>query len=249
MTAVPLLIHEVERIAKDRHWSIRDLAGRLGISPKTLYSLRAGTTALSLDVLARIVRDFEGHESVRRLALVFLAREYHAQGRSGHGRKNPRGGPGALPDVIHYRDRWRISAWAAHVSRSSDIRRGLYLWTANTALLAAAVRHVRAQVQASTPVAIATLAGNDKLSSSQAEIALRAQLLIVERVDFASESVAALLARRGDALGATVVTSAVDREQIRDPHLVRLFRSSMQAIALDRAPHSVPSATPPTPAP
>jgi hypothetical protein len=171
---------------------------------------------------------------VRRLALLFLAREYHAQGRSGHGRKKRRGGPGALPAVIPYRDRWRICAWAAQVSRSTEIRRGLYLWTTNTALLAAAVRYVGEQVQTQglTPV---VLAGNAKLTASHADAAAQAHVLIVERVDHVSEPVAALLARRSEALGATVVTSTVDREQISDPHLVRLFRASMQAIALERA--------------
>jgi len=249
MTAVPLLIHEVQRIAKDRHWSVRDLAERLGISPKTFYSLRAGDTALSLDVLARIVRDFDGYESVRRLALLFLAREYHAQGRSGHGRKNRGGGPAALPAVIPYRDRWRISTWATQVSRSTETRSGLFLWTANTSLLAAAVRYVGEQVQTQglTPV---VLAGNAKLTASHADAALHAHVLIVERVDHVSEAVAALLAQRGEALGATVVTSSVDRGQIADPHLVRLFRASMQAIALERAEKAAsPAHAPSRPAP
>jgi transcriptional regulator with XRE-family HTH domain len=239
MTPVPLLIHELERIAKDRHWSVRDLAGRLGISAKTLYSLRSGDTSLSLDVLARIIRDFDGYESVRRLALFFLAREYHAQGRTGHGRKSSSGGPGGLPSVIPYRDRWRISAWAAQVARSTDIRRGLYLWTANTSLLSAAIRYVEEQVEAHG-VAPVMLAANARLTASHTDAAAHAHVLLVERVDHVSDAVAALLTRRGDALAATVVTSSVDREHIRDPHLVRLFRASMQAIALERTPKAAP---------
>jgi transcriptional regulator with XRE-family HTH domain len=236
MTAISLLIPEIERIAKDRRWSIADLATRLGISPKSFYKLRAGDTSLSLDVLARIVREFEAYESVRRLTLAFLAREYHAQGRSGHGRKYVGNGPSALPAAIPYRDRWRITAWAAHVPRTSDIRRGLFLSAGNASLLAAAARHVAAQLQRHgvEPVSIP---GNARLSASHAEAALHAPVLIVERIDHASDSVAAVLLRRGDALRALVATSAVERDRLPDPHLVRLLRASTHAIALDRHAH------------
>jgi hypothetical protein len=237
MPAIPLLITELERLARDRQLTIAALSDRLGVSPKTFYALRAGDNSLSLDFLARVVREFESYQRIRDLALYFLAREYHEQGRTGCGRRMEGHGPRALPNSIPYRDRWRISAWVAHAARSTSLRRGLYLSASTPALLSAATQFVRHALEHRkvTPV---VLASNARLSASHADAALRTQVLVVERVEHASEDVARLLVQRADALQTTVVTSCVEREKITNAHLVRIFRASMQAISLD--PPSLP---------
>ncbi|HKO58903.1 MAG TPA: hypothetical protein VJ276_23755 [Thermoanaerobaculia bacterium] len=232
MPALPLLITELERLARDRQLTIAELCDRLGMSPKTFYAVRAGDNSLSLDFLARVVREFESYQRIRDLALYFLAREYHEKGRPGCGRRTEGHGPRALPETIPYRERWRISAWVAHAARSTSLRRGLYISASTPGLLSAATQFVRRALEQRkvTPV---FLASNTRLSASHTDAALQTQVLVVERVDHANTDVARLLMQRADALRTTVVTSCVDRERISDPHLVRMFRASMQAISLD----------------
>jgi len=254
VSPAPLLIAELERIARDRHWSVADLAARLEVSPKTLYNLRLGHTTLSLDLLSRIIVEFRAYPAIRELAIHFLGDEYPALGRPGHGRKTPGGGPAALPHAVPYRDRWRISAWATRVTRTGGVGKGLFIHGRDTAHLRAATRFLMQTFErSSTPTVL--LAANAHLTSSQAKAALAAPALLIERVDHVGADVARLLGERGDRLLATVVTSCVGREEIGDPHLVRLFRASMQVITLDGpAPAtptpqqaSLPTSSPPQP--
>src|SRR5919205_4513945 len=121
MPAIPLLITELEQVARERDLTISALCERLGALPRTFYALRAGDTSPSLDFLARVVREFESYQRIRDLTLYFLAREYHERARPGKGRKTPGYGPAALPSSIPYRDRWRISAWVPHASQSTAL--------------------------------------------------------------------------------------------------------------------------------
>lgn len=242
MPAIPLLITELERLARERELTVATLCERLGVSTKTYYALRAGDTSLSLDFLARVVREFESYQRVRDLALYYLAREYHEKARPGRGRLTPGDGPRALPHEIPYRDRWRISAWVAHASQSTTLQRGLYLSASSPALLSAAAKFVRTTLERRRVVPV-VLAGNARLTASHADAARSAQVLVIERVDHASTDVSRVLIERSDALRTTVVTSCVDREKISDPHLVRVFRASMQAISLDASKEKPPSSS------
>jgi hypothetical protein len=83
---------------------------------------------------------------------------------------------------------------------------------------------------------------NVKLSATLARVALHASLLVVERVEFASESVTDLLLRRADLVKPSIVTTAGGIEAIRDSHLVRIVRSMMRPIELVEAPNPKPLA-------
>jgi hypothetical protein len=207
MAAVPLLISELERLTRDRAWSTATLCKRLGISVKSFYNVRAGETAVSLDFLARVLREFDSSPRIRDLALYFLAREYHERGRPGCGRPTLGSGPDALPDALRYHDRWRISAWVTQLARSTTVRHGLYLFAQNPHLLSAAARFVERTVEKRGIMPV-TLVANARLSASHLDAALHAQVLIVERLDHIGDDVTRLLLARGEGLSTTLLTSA-----------------------------------------
>ncbi len=226
----PLLIPELERLARERHWTIAELSERLGISPKSFYNLRLGHSTLSLDTLSRIMVLFGGSRTVRELVLHYLRDEYPALGRAGRARRA--GGPSALPARIPSHTRWRVAAWVAQMPRSDVGRKGLYLHCSDAALLTATARFVQRELER-LRCSVIMLDAHARLTASHAKAAEEATVLIVERVDHVSDGVAAIILRRHASLRPTVVTSCATRESLRDPHLLRVVRSSMQQLSLD----------------
>lgn len=243
VTHPPLLIHELERLSRERGWSIAALSEQLGINPKSFYNLRLGHSTLSLDILSRIMVLFGGSRTVRELALHYLRDEYPLLGRSG--RAGPARSSSALPPVIPSHTRWRVAAWIA-VAYRDGARKGLYLHCRDAALLTSTARFMQRELERHR-CSVVLLDGHARLTASHAKAAEEAKVLLVERVDYASESVAAIILRRHAALRPTVVTSCSTRESLRDPHLLRVVRSSMQQLSLDttrRAPQTASSPTP-----
>jgi hypothetical protein len=240
----PLLIPELERLARERRWTIAELSERLGISPKSFYNLRLGHSTLSLDILSRITVLFGGSRTVRELVLHYLRDEYPSLGRAGRAHL---GSPSALPARIPSHTRWRIAAWVAEMPRSDVARKGLYLHCSDAALLTAAARFVQRELDR-LRCSVVMLDANARLTASHAKTAEEATVLIVERVDHASEVVAAIILRRHEALRPTVVTSCGAREDLRDRHVVRVVRAAMQLLSLDtqtrRAKQAANSPTP-----
>jgi Cro/C1-type HTH DNA-binding domain len=230
VTQPPLLIPELERLARERSWSIAALSERLGISPKSFYNLRLGHSTLSLDTLSRITVLFGGSRTVRELVLHYLRDEYPSLGRARRARTA--GGPSALPVAIPSHTRWRVAAWVAQMPRSDVARNGLYLHCSDAALLTATARFVQRELER-LRCSVVMLDGNIRLAASHARAAEEAAVLIVERVDHASDGVAAIILRRHEALRPTVVTSCGAREELRDRHVVRVVRAAMQLLSLD----------------
>lgn len=230
VTQPPLLIHELERLARERVWTIAELSERLGISPKSFYNLRLGHSTLSLDTLSRIIVLFGGSRTVRELVLHYLRDEYPALGR--RGRARAAGGPTELSSLIPSHARWRVAAWIAQIPRSDRVRKGLYLHCEDAALLTATARFMQRELER-LRCSVVVLDANARLTASHAKAAEDAMVLIVERVDYASESVASIILRRHEGLRLTVVTSCSPRENLRDRHLLRVVRSAMQQLRLD----------------
>ncbi len=230
MTQPPLLIHELERIARERGWSNAVLAERIGVSVKSFYNLRLGHSPLSLATLSRIHVEFGARRTVRELVSHFLATEYPASGRDPQARVAV---PTDLPEEIPYMKRWRLAMWAAQMSQGDGARRGLYVVSTHTDLLSAVVRFLQREAERSRS-RTALIAASTRLSASHAAAAVGADLLILERVDHILPDIAALLEQRRSDLP-TVVTSVLPRHATDDPHLLRIFRSSMGNFALDPA--------------
>ncbi|HEY0157862.1 MAG TPA: hypothetical protein VGF28_11300 [Thermoanaerobaculia bacterium] len=231
MTQPPLLINELERIARERGWSNAVLAERIGVSVKSFYNLRLGHSPLSLKTLSRIYVEFGARRTVRELVSHFLATEYPASGRDPEVRVAV---PTDLPDAISYMKRWRLAMWAAQMSQGDGARRGLYVVSAQPQLLSAVVRFLLREAERARASA-SLITASARLTASHANAAVEADLLIVERVDRITPAIAALLEQRRADLP-TVVTSIHPRDATDDPRLLRLFRSAMANFALDPAP-------------
>jgi transcriptional regulator with XRE-family HTH domain len=131
----PLLVREVERIARDRGWSRRRLARELGIDATTLSHVRSGRDPISQPLLVQIGMAFGGSPAVQSLILHYLLIE--APPRLVKRRK---GATAAAFAVVPYKVRWRIRRWLAQLDGTEKPQRGLFLTGTDASLLSAAAR-------------------------------------------------------------------------------------------------------------
>jgi transcriptional regulator with XRE-family HTH domain len=222
-------VREVERIARERGWSRRRLARELGIDATTLSHVRSGRDPISQPLLVQIGMAFGGSPAVQSLILHYVLIE--APPRLVKRRK---GATTAAFAVVPYKVRWRIRRWLAQLDGTEKPQRGLFLTGADASLLSAAARFAvhEAEQQGRTHILIRA---SDRLSTTHAKAAIDTSLLVLERVEFASESVAQLIHARSDALRPMIVTSCRDREAFADPHLVRVFRAWTETITVSPA--------------
>ncbi|HEY0161033.1 MAG TPA: helix-turn-helix transcriptional regulator [Thermoanaerobaculia bacterium] len=230
----PLLVREVERIARERGWSRRRLARELGIDATTLSHLRSGRDPISQPILVQIGMAFGGSPTVQSLILHYLLIE--APPRLVKRRK---GATTAAFAGVPYKVRWRIRRWLAQLDGTDKPQRGLFLTGADAGLLSAAARFAvhEADQQGRAHVLISA---SDRISTTHAKAATEAGVLVLERVEFASESVARLIHGRSDALRPMIATSCRTCEALPDPHLVRVFRAWTETITV--SPPRIPPA-------
>lgn len=202
-----LIIREVDQLARRAKWRACDLAEALGVSLSMLNRLRAGTHAPSREVLGAILRSFGEHARVRELVLHFLEHEL-LLARSGRLDAAPvaaRAMFDELREIPPAAQRELRGFVAQFLRRSLTTGRGLSV-VADAALLREVVVYVRTALDAQG-VASVVIAGNARISASQRDAAIAAPLLIVERVDFASDAVRALLDTRASVRKPVLVTA------------------------------------------
>lgn len=231
----PLLVREVERLARERGWSRRRLARELGIDATTFSHVRSGRDPISQPLLVQMGVVFGGSSTIRNLILHYVLIE--APPRYAARRK---GATTAAFATVPYKVRWRIRRWLALLDSTDTPQRGLYLTGGDAPLLSAAARFAVHETEQQQRTVI-VIRANDRLDGSHARAATEASLLVIERVEFVSESVTRLIDARSDALKPMIVTSSRDREALTDPYLIRVFRAWTETITV--AP---PRAHPPT---
>jgi len=208
-----LVIRELDQLARRAKWRACDLAEALGVSLSMLNRLRAGTHVPSREVLGAILRSFGEHACVRELVLHFLEHELPVA-RSGRLDAAPTAARvmfDELRELPPAAQRELRAFVAQFLRRSLTIGRGLSV-VADAALLRDVAVYVRTALDAQG-VASVVLAGNARISASQREAALAAPLLVVERVDFISPTLRALLEARA-AVRKPVVVTAVAATQV-----------------------------------
>lgn len=220
-----LVIREVEQLARRAKWRACDLAEALGVSPSMLNRLRAGTHAPSREVLGAILRSFGDTPHVRDLVLHFLEHELslaHA-GRLDASPGSARGVEDTLAK-LPLKARQHVRSFVTHfLRRSMTSGQGLHVVATDARVLTAVVAYIRSALdeQGITPV---LLAANAAVSKSLGEDALAAPLLIVERVEFASDGVRSLLAARAAVRKPVLVTSTNGARE--DDRLAPALRSA-----------------------
>lgn len=230
----PLLVREVERIARERGWSRRQLARELRIDATTLSHVRSGRDPISQPLLIQIGVAFGGSPTIQSLILHYILIE--APPRFVKRRK---GATMPAYAAVPYKVRWRIRRWLAQLDGTDTPQRGLFLTGTDAGLLSAATRFaIHEAEQQGRPCII--IGANDHLTASHATAAMKADLLVLERVEFTSESTARLIHGRSDALRPMIVTSCRDREALPDHHLVRVFRAWTETITVS-IPRTPPS--------
>jgi transcriptional regulator with XRE-family HTH domain len=220
-------VREVERIARERGWSRLRLAGELGIDATTLSHVRSGRDPISQSLLVRIGMAFGGSPTIQSLILHYLLIE--APPRLAALR---RGATDAAFTAVPYKVRWRVRQWLAHLDGTHAPTRGLYLTGEDPAVLTAAARFAAHEVGQKKPTVVVTVRASERLDGSHATAAAGSGLLVIERVEFASESITRLVHARSDALKPMIVTSCCDREALTDPSLVRVFRAWTETITV-----------------
>ncbi|HYK01052.1 MAG TPA: helix-turn-helix transcriptional regulator [Thermoanaerobaculia bacterium] len=230
----PLLVREVERIARERGWSRRRLARELGVDATTLSHVRSGRDPISQPLLVQIGMAFGGSPAIQGLILHYVLIE--APPRFVKRRK---GTTAAAFVAVPYKVRWRIRRWLAQLDGTDKPQRGLFLTGTDAAFLSAAARFAahEADQQGRTHILIGA---NDRITPTRAKAAMEADLLVLERVEFASQSIARLIHERSDALRPMIVTSCRDREALADQHLVRVLRAWTETITVS-VPRTLPS--------
>jgi len=172
-----------------------------------LNRLRAGTHAPSRDVLGAILRAFGEQPRVRELVLHFLEHELPL---AHVGRLDTAPRPARttlddladLPDAAHRAVRTFV---AQFLRRSLTTGRGLAV-IADAAMLRRITAYVRTALDAQG-VGVIAVPGNATMSASLRDAAAAAPLVLVERADFASDDVRALLATRAAVRKPVMVTA------------------------------------------
>ncbi|HEX8254180.1 MAG TPA: helix-turn-helix domain-containing protein [Thermoanaerobaculia bacterium] len=231
-----LVIREVDQLARRAKWRASDLAEALGVSLSMLNRLRAGTHAPSREVLGAILQSFGEHARVRELVLHFLEHELPLA-RSGRLDAAPTAARAMFDELreLPPAAQRELRAFVAQfLRRSLTTGRGLSV-VADAALLREVAVYVRTALDAQG-VASVVLAGNARISASHREAALAAPLLVVERVDFVSPAVRALLDARA-AVRKPVVVTAVAATQVPgdlsgSPFLPRLSMPQRDRVTL-----------------
>lgn len=227
MTHPPLLIREIERLAKERGWSTAETARQVGLSDNAFRNVRLGHRIVSLGLLSNIAETFKTR-AVKELVIHYLTNEYPTYRRSRHG---ARAVIAALPAAVAPFARWQIAEWIAQLPSTDGVRRGLFLATEDASLLGATARHIAAELRRAR-IAAFTLPANARVSASMRTTALETAVLVVERLDHVSDAVARIIEERGNAFRPVVATSLRAREALSDPVLVRTLRATTTAVAL-----------------
>ncbi|HYC90591.1 MAG TPA: helix-turn-helix transcriptional regulator [Thermoanaerobaculia bacterium] len=208
-------------------WSTERLARELGIDRTTLVQYASGRRRLTMRSFAAILRTFGDDRMVRHLALHYATVEFERKPRV-----EPAvplaGNVAASEAIVRYVDRF--------ADESIHGGRGLFV-VGPAAALSESVRFIE-QAFGRAAVRLCRLRADRRPSPADTQAALAAALLVVERVDFACDAVADLLAQRANLVRPIVATSMQRPDALSAPSLRRIFAS--MAHLVDLGPVSIP---------
>jgi hypothetical protein len=225
-----ILMREVDRLGREAKWSNKELAAKLGVDPTMLMHLRAGRNLFSASLLGRIAQVFP-------LPLIDDLIVHHLRvERAAHDANKLVLPSDLLAPLLAPTARKALRQFVLHFARTSvETGRGLYVMGKDASLLTTSAQFV-AHTLREQGISVERITGNTVVTMSGGRGAVAAALVIVERVEFASDSVMEVLRRRSDVVKPVVVTSTQPPEAFRDTHLARTFASMLHRVNIEVVP-------------
>lgn len=219
------LITELIAFKQAEGGTIRDLARELGIDETAIIRFRSGARSPSKRVLVKITERYGALKFVRDLVYHHLA----AECRDGYvAPEEDVLADVGLPASVSAALRSYIVRFADESMRAG---RGLYILAADARLLSAALGAM-ARAFGADRTRMQVLRGDARLDARTVRAALAAPLVLIERIDFASDGVADILLRRADLTRPCIVTSMQRPEEITGAYLRRIALSTMRLIEI-----------------
>ncbi|HXI12036.1 MAG TPA: hypothetical protein VNM92_05255 [Thermoanaerobaculia bacterium] len=225
MTHVPLLIRELDRLARERKWSDAELASQLRVHHSLLTHMRGGRRRFTVDTLSRIALLFGESATVRDLVWHYLAIEIPERHSS-----DPQGDRALTnADAVPTQVQKEIRAYLIGFLRAFYEGKGLLLVADadHIAVLNASVAFLDAEC-AERRIQAVRIRADRPLRGTESKSLCEARLVIVERAEFACTSVREVIAARlalvrplvlsstkGDVFGDDVVAARSARALLR----------------------------------
>lgn len=203
------LMHELERRARALGLSSPELARRIGMERTGLAHIRSGRDRISLGALHRIALWFPNDEAIRRLVWSYIlhdvetARERLLRERTLS--EDADGYAGRLTESSVALLRSFVADFPARVVSGT----GLLIVSADASALSASLGFVEAELRARRIHSIRQ-AASSRIAASAVSALVACPVLLVERVEYASASMAAVLKGRAAYLKLTVATCVAD---------------------------------------
>ncbi len=198
-------MHELERRARALGWTWEQLARELGMDRTTLAHIRSGRDRVSLATLHKVALWFPNDETLKRLAWEYLlldvqsVRERRAREQSCSGTSEAYAAQ--LSTTAREQLQRFVGEFGSHVIRGT----GLFLESADALALTASLAFLEAEFSARS-IHIVRERGSAKVPASAKRSLIAIPLLLIDRVEFASPSMAQLLAERQQFGKVTVAT-------------------------------------------
>jgi transcriptional regulator with XRE-family HTH domain len=230
------LITELIAFTQAEGGTLRDLATELAVDETELIRFRSGERSPSKRVLTKILARYGEMKFVRDL----LVHHFAAECQSGYLPPENPFADADLPAKVVADLQQYVRGFAVLNARGG---RGLYIVSPDAGALSRTLRALGYAFELEG-VRFVTIRADQRLDARALRAALAAPLVLVERADFASETVADVLQRRADLIRPCVVTSMREPDAIADAYLRRVVVSTMACVRLSAgAPAPIPSPT------
>jgi len=231
MSRNPLLVHRPPRLiatllahaAATRSAGLSDVAQAIGVDDTTLMQYRSGRRRLSMQSLANLLAAYGDDRAIADAALHYARVEYH------------RPAPDSIEAASEGLPAPAVERLRTYVERlpqeAVTTGRGLYLVSTDARSLSLAVQFLVRNFEQAR-IAVCQMRGDARPSAADRRFALAAPVVVVERIDFLSETVGEILRERATLVRPLIVTSMQPPETIADPHLRSIVRSLTHRVDL-----------------
>jgi len=214
------LVTEIHRLAAKRGWSQAELARNLGVNRSVLVHARGGRRWLTAETIARVTRLFGDVPTMKDLVWAHLRYEYPVGDEEKGVLALPEKRSTGLPEGATEAIRRYVRAFPMRLVDGH----GLLITGGSARLLTLASRTV-ADALSIAGVHVHRRSAALPLGPTEAAAIERSRLLVLERMDGASEASRRLLESHLGSERPVVVTSARDLEEVLDERVARLLRS------------------------